>query len=244
MNYIDLNCDMGEGVSTDALLMPYLSSCSIACGGHYGNVTSINEAILLAQQHNVNVGAHPSYPDPKNFGRKSIEISSATLKLSIESQLELFIRSCKTLQVEMHHIKPHGALYNDMFHNASVVSVFLDVIKRLSPHTYIYCSPNSVLEKEANRIGIKTKREGFMDRAYTTKGKLVSREIEGAVLTDKHKIGEQVLSIVKNKEVRSASGQVVPLSVETLCLHGDNTNALAIIQYVNGLLKSNSIHVY
>lgn len=243
MNFIDLNCDMGEGASIDALLMPYLSSCSIACGGHYGDIDSIKKTITLAQLNNIKIGAHPSYPDPKNFGRKCIKLSPKALKSSLESQLSLFIDCCKNLQVEIHHIKPHGALYNDMFDNISVVSVFLDVIKNLTPNVYIYCLPNSLLEKEANRIGIKVKREGFMDRAYTFEGKLLSRNIEKAVLTEKEQIGRQVLSIIQNREVTSADGHTVPLSIETLCLHGDNENALLIIKHINKLLTLNSIHV-
>jgi len=244
MHTIDLNCDMGEGAGNDALLMPYISSCSIACGGHVGDEDSIKATLLLAKQFGVKVGAHPAYPDSENFGRKSMQLSDKELEESIIKQLILFLRCCEQTNSPVNHIKPHGALYNDLFHDATKVEVFVAVVKTLIPKAKLYCSPGSLIEKKAIQSGIQVKREGFMDRAYNEDGTLRSRTLEGAVLTDLKQVGSQVLSIVKKQSVPVFGGEFIPLSVQTLCLHGDHPQAVELIQSVDRLLKLNGIDVH
>jgi UPF0271 protein len=244
MHTIDLNCDMGEGVGNDASLMPYISSCSIACGGHVGDENSIKETLRLAKQFGVKVGAHPAYPDPEYFGRKSMQLSNKELEESIIKQLTLFLRCCEQTNSPVNHIKPHGALYNDLFHDAAKVEVFVAVVKTLIPEAKLYCSPGSLIEKEAIRSGIHVKREGFVDRTYNEDGTLRSRLLKGAVLTDLKQVGLQVLSIVKEQVVPVFGGEFIPLSVQTLCLHGDHLQAVELIQSVDRLLKLNEIDVH
>ncbi|MBT4905085.1 MAG: 5-oxoprolinase subunit PxpA [Flavobacteriaceae bacterium] len=244
MHTVDLNCDMGEGAGNDALLMPFISSCSIACGGHVGDEESIKATLLLAKQQGVQAGAHPAYPDPEHFGRKTMQLSNEELKESLLQQLRLFLKCCELTKSPVHHIKPHGALYNDLFHDAAKVEVFVAVIKTLLPQTKLYCSPGSLLEKEALRSGIQVKREGFMDRTYNEDRTLRSRLLAGAVLTDLDEVGSQVLSIVKDQAVPVFGGGYIPLSVQTLCLHGDHPQAVELIQTVNRLLKLNGIDVH
>ena len=235
---------MGEGVGNDASLMPYISSCSIACGGHVGDENSIKETLRLAKQFGVKVGAHPAYPDPEYFGRKSMQLSNKELEESIIKQLTLFLRCCEQTNSPVNHIKPHGALYNDLFHDAAKVEVFVAVVKALIPEAKLYCSPGSLIEKEAIRSGIHVKREGFVDRTYNEDGTLRSRLLKGAVLTDLKQVGLQVLSIVKEQVVPVFGGEFIPLSVQTLCLHGDHLQAVELIQSVDRLLKLNEIDVH
>ncbi|MDB9779061.1 5-oxoprolinase subunit PxpA [Flavobacteriaceae bacterium] len=244
MHTIDLNCDMGEGVGNDASLMPYISSCSIACGGHVGDENSIKETLRLAKQFGVKVGAHPAYPDPEHFGRKSMQLSNKELEKSLVKQLTLFLKCCEQTNSPVNHIKPHGALYNDLFHDPSKVEVFVAVMKTLFPQATLYCSPGSLIEKEAIRSGIHIKREGFMDRTYNQDGTLRSRLLKGAVLTDLKQVGSQVLSIVKEQVVPVFGVEFIPLSVQTLCLHGDHPQAVELIQSVDRLLKLNGIDVH
>jgi len=244
MLHIDINCDMGEGIGNDHLLMPYISSCSIACGGHTGTEKSILETISLADQYKVKIGAHPSYPDPENFGRKSIEISNSDFTNSIKKQISLFVLCCKKNNSKIHHVKPHGALYNDLYFNHVLVLLFLDVIKELIPKVIIYCAPGSVLEKEAKRIGFATIREGFMDRAYNSDGTLRDRKLMDSVLIDKNQVKNQVVRFVKESRVLSYEENLISMPIDTLCLHGDHPNALQLIQFVNQSLKSEGIDVY
>ena len=235
---------MGEGVGNDASLMPYISSCSIACGGHVGDENSIKETLRLAKQFGVKVGAHPAYPDPEHFGRKSMQLSNEELENSLVEQLTLFLKCCEQTNSPVNHIKPHGALYNDLFHDPSKAEVFVAVMKTLFPQATLYCSPGSLIEKEAIRSRIHTKREGFMDRTYNEDGTLRSRLLKDAVLTDLKQVGSQVLSIVKEQVVPVFGGEFIPLSVQTLCLHGDHPQAVELIQSVDRLLKLNGIDVH
>ena len=235
---------MGEGVGNDASLMPYISSCSIACGGHVGDENSIKETLRLAKQFGVKVGAHPAYPDSEHFGRKSMQLSNEELEKSLVEQLTLFLKCCEQTNSPVNHIKPHGALYNDLFHDPSKAEVFVAVMKTLFPQATLYCSPRGLIGKEAIRSGIHVKREGFMDRTYNEDGTLRSRLLKGAVLTDLKQVGSQVLSIVKEQVVPVFGGEFIPLSVQTLCLHGDHPQAVELIQSVDRLLKLNGIDVH
>lgn len=243
MQSIDINCDMGEGVGNDSLLMPYISSCSIACGGHIGDEKSISETLLLAKKHGVKVGAHPAYPDPDNFGRKTMSIANEQLKESLEKQLFLFKKCCEQTNSNIHHIKPHGALYNDLYHDKPKVQLFLEVIKNIFPKAQLYCAPGSLLEKEAANMGVRVMPEAFMDRAYEIDGTLRSRALEGAVLKDLTQIETQVLNLVKHQTLSTFGRGLISLEPHTLCLHGDHPEALIIIQHVNLVLKSNKIDV-
>ena len=240
---IDINCDMGEGMGNEELLMPFISSCSIACGGHVGSEETILRTLQLAKAYDVKVGPHPSYPDPDNFGRTSMNLSKKDLKDSLERQISLFKLCCKKTETNINHIKPHGALYNDLFVNAERVNIFLEVVKKQLPQVQIYCAPGSLLEKEALIVGIKTKREGFMDRAYNGDGTLRSRLLHGAILTDFEQVGFQVLGLIKKGSVSIANDESLTLSVQTLCLHGDHPQASKLIKHIDLLLKKEDIDV-
>ena len=173
-----------------------------------------------------------------------MQLSNKELEESIIKQLTLFLRCCEQTNSPVNHIKPHGALYNDLFHDAAKVEVFVAVVKALIPEAKLYCSPGSLIEKEAIRSGIHVKREGFVDRTYNEDGTLRSRLLKGAVLTDLKQVGLQVLSIVKEQVVPVFGGEFIPLSVQTLCLHGDHLQAVELIQSVDRLLKLNEIDVH
>jgi UPF0271 protein len=244
MSTIDLNCDMGEGVGNDSLIMPYISSCNIACGGHSGDENSVRETLVLAKKCAVKVGAHPAYPDPQNFGRKSMSLPKQELKHHLKKQLLLFMECCSQTKSSIHHIKPHGALYNDMFQDKSPTDVFVDLIKELLPNAFVYCSPDSLLEKECQKVGLKVMREGFMDRAYNPDATLLSRSVEGAVLKNLDQIEQQLLLMVTKKQVPIVANKTIDLNVQTVCLHGDNPKAVEIIKHVHQLLKTKGIYVH
>lgn len=239
MKSIDINCDMGEGTGNDAALMPYISSCSIACGGHFGNAQTIAVTLEDAQSAGVKVGAHPSYPDQLNFGRKSLPISLPHLQDALRQQLDLFFSLCSY----PNHIKPHGALYNDLFHDLEKARAVVAVFNEYAKGIKLFCSPGSQLAIAAAAEGFQVVYEGFGDRSYTGQGNLVARSQAGAVLTHKEAIAHQVLRIVTKKQVNTIDHQTIPLEVQTICLHGDGKNVLENLPYLKNHLINNGISV-
>lgn len=233
-NNLKLNADIGEGMPNDAALMPYLSYVNIACGGHFGSAATINETIKLAEKFAVKVGAHPSYPDLENFGRKSVIISKKALYLSLKKQIELFKECCALHQLKMHHIKLHGALYNDIFSSEIDTRYFINWVIEQYPNVKIFVpliAVSFVLEHQKKHIII----EAFADRNYNDDLSLVSRYKPKAILGSVKKI-EQQLSSILNGRITTIMGTDIKISAQTLCIHGDHPLAVEIAQSLNSLL--------
>lgn len=228
--HIDLNCDVGEGVGNEAQLLPMISSCNIACGGHAGDETSMRRILRLAKTHGVKAGAHPSYPDHENFGRISMKITEAALKLSIQEQLEGFYRIADEEGVTVHHIKPHGALYNDIARDESLADLFLDAAKEFLPGRILYVPFGSIIAHKAIEAGITIWHEAFADRNYNKDLSLVSRKKVNAMITDPERMKEHVLRIVKEGMVETREGDRLPLKAQTFCVHGDTPNATSLLE--------------
>ena len=240
---IDINCDVGEGLNNEHLLMPYITSCNIACGGHFGDKNTIDEIIELAIQNNVLIGAHPSFPDTENFGRKLINISDDAFKESIQNQLNLFMNRLSFFHVKLHHIKPHGALYNAIAVDENLAILFIDTIKNYAIDAYLYVPYNSVIERVAKENNIKIKYEAFADRNYNDDLSLVSRAYENALILDKEQVFQHVHRIIKEGKVKTISGKEVKIKADTFCVHGDTKNAIEIVEYVSKKLKNQKIIV-
>lgn len=163
---IDLNADLGEHPNTDLdeRIMPYISSCNIACGGHIGDEASVRRTIINAKKHIIEVGAHPSYPDKENFGRKIISISKGDLRRSLEAQIGLVKQICEEENVHLHHVKPHGALYNHAASDESVSELILQVLQNIVPGVFWMGLAGSVTESVARANDYPFIREGFADR--------------------------------------------------------------------------------
>lgn len=228
---LDINCDLGEGLSNDAALMPYLGSCNIACGGHAGDRESILQTLAIAKKHKVMAGAHPSYPDILNFGRKVVPMAKDKLYQSILKQIQLFSDCCKEASYPMHHVKAHGALYNQAAKDTDTAEVLTAVMTNHFPNTPLYCPPGSVLLERAKTVGLTVVQEAFADRAYREDLSLVSRDLPGAVLHDPRSALEQVLNISAGF-VKTDTGKRVPIEAQTICIHGDNPNALDILKVI------------
>jgi UPF0271 protein len=237
---ININCDLGEGGKFDSQIMPLVSSCNIACGGHFGNAETIRQAIQLAKQNSVFIGAHPSYPDPTNFGRKSMQMSNKDLAESLRTQLMTFFEIAKDLQATIHHIKPHGAFYHDVATNPKIAQLFLDVVQQFSDDVKLYSAPNSVLStlNSSRKLIFK---EVFADRAYHDNGSLLSRAEKNAVLTEAEQVKE--LNFVLRQQVRSNAGNWIPLNFNTICFHSDSPNALKNLKLVKRTLFENHIKI-
>lgn len=241
--YIDINCDMGEGIANESQLFPYISSCSIACGGHTGNKETIRRTVLLAKKHNVRVGAHPSYPDPKNFGRRVMDIPIEDLKTSITAQIELFRNVVSSEDLRMHHIKPHGALYNTVATNRNLAETFLELTEKYRAEAILYAPPNSQIADEADKRGFRIKHEAFGDRNYNNDLTLVSREKPKAVIENPKDVLEHMVNMIKRGQVLTISGSRSPIMAKTFCIHGDNPRALQILMYLSEELPKLGIHL-
>lgn len=239
---IDLNADLGEhpGTSLDEQIMPYISSCNIACGGHIGDEVSVRNTIRLAKQYGVAVGAHPSYPDPENFGRKVMNMQPGDLATSISEQVNLVKRICAEEDVSLHHVKPHGALYNQAAKDKFISELIMKVLEDLTPETYWMGLANSISEKEAEAQDFPFIAEGFADRKYEQDGTLRSRTLEGAVLRPVE-VMTQVGELAINHRVKAESW--ISLNVQSICLHSDTEGAVTLAKKINEHLVSKGIQI-
>lgn len=235
---IDINADVGEGLGNELELMPYLSSCNIACGGHAGNPETMHAVVGLAKQHGVKIGAHPSYPDVDGFGRQKMDISCAALFLSLEAQIDA-LREILHDDATLHHVKPHGALYNVAAVDEKVAQVVIEVMKRFILPVKLYVPYKSVIARLAIQNNIPIMYETFADRNYNGDLTLVSRDHDEALIEDADVMFEHVFRMISEQKVKTISGAEMPIIVQTVCIHGDHPNAvnLAMKLYENLTIK-------
>ena len=240
---IDLNADLGEGCAFDAELMRIVTSCNIACGGHAGDEKSMETALLLAKQNNVNAGAHPSFPDRENFGRSDHPLRGDALADALAEQVADLAAIAAKHDIQLSHLKPHGALYNSAAQDKNLASTVAALTAQCLPRAALVGPPQSQLAKAAANHGLSFVAEGFADRAYENDGQLRSRTLEGAMLTNPHEQTGQVLSMVLNGKVTTYSGHQINLAANTICVHGDTPSALQTAQALVTSLKANGIQI-
>ena len=244
MNYcVDINCDVGEGIGNEAELMPYLSSCSVACGAHAGDINTICETIKLALQHSVKIGAHPSFPDRENFGRKIILMTPTELQSSIEDQIIQVRDVLEKLGGKLHHVKPHGALYNSAAIDPGIAQTLVNAIKNTTNDVVLYVPYGSIIEKLALKNNLKIKIEAFADRNYNSNLTLVSRKNENALIIDEDLMLTHLLKMIKEQKVISVDGVEVEIKADTFCVHGDNPNAKKILKIITKKLSENGVKI-
>tara|TARA_R110000850_G_scaffold150497_1_gene273175 strand:- start:67435 stop:68169 length:735 start_codon:yes stop_codon:yes gene_type:complete len=239
---IDINADLGEGYCHDDSIMPLISSCNIACGGHYGDENSIIKALHLAKKYKVKVGAHPSYPDREGFGRKTLNISGQELIDSLLSQLRLMDSLCEKNDVVLNHVKLHGALYNVATIDEEVSRAVLEALLIFDKKIEIYVPYHSVLHHLVKGT-FPVKFEAFIDRRYNDDGNLVHRSHQNALIRDPKTAWKQLFQIYKNSSVTSVQGKEIVVHAGTFCIHGDQENAVEILEYIHTELKRNKIRL-
>ena len=243
MATIDLNADLGEheDSSLDAAIMPFISSCNIACGGHAGDEISVRETVRLAKEHNVAIGAHPGYPDRPNFGRVVMQIDKNPLRDSIREQVLLVKTVCEEEEVPLHHVKPHGALYNAAAASEELSDLICEVVSEVHDGVKLYGLAHSKSEQAAMKYGLPFIPEGFADRQYEADRTLRSRALTGAVLTDIDQVLSQVYELANNH--RAKAEDWVSITAQTICLHGDTEGAITLSQKINMHLVDQGIHI-
>ncbi len=243
MRYIDINCDMGEGMDNDAALMPYISSANIACGYHAGNEETMQQTVALASRYGVAIGAHVSFPDKENFGRKEMELSPDVVYELVLQQLIILQKIVKTQAVSIKHVKPHGALYNMSARDKQLADIIARVVHDFDPSLMLVGLSDSHSINEAKTLGLQTASEAFADRRYEENGSLRLRSLPGALLEDADEVAEQVLKMVSNKTVIAITGKEIPVTAETICIHGDGKHAVEFAQTIYQNLKNHSIEI-
>ena len=231
-----LNADLGERVNgklmgMDADLMPMLDQANIACGMHAGDPKTMRETILLAKATGVEIGAHPSYPDPVNFGRSSMSITPEALSETLLDQILILLRISIEEVYPVSYVKPHGALYNDMMADLSLFETVVKVVAQIPLPLKLMILANRDHDRYreiADRHKVSLIYEAFADRAYTDDGKLVARSQANAVLNESAAL-EQVKHLVSQGQIISESGKALTFPVDSLCVHGDNPEALNMV---------------
>ena len=239
---MDINCDMGEiprllkdNVYSD--LMDHVTSINLACGGHAGDISMMRELVRIAKRKNVRIGAHPSYPDRENFGRLVLEMDSEELLRSICDQVRSLISVAEEESVSISHIKPHGALYDQAAKDAHLARVIGSAVDRVEPGLDIICLSGSSMVRILEDMGLKVVQEAFADRTYEWDGGLRDRRSDRALITDPQKAADQARSIIEDKKVITFDGSEISVQAQTLCIHSDTPNAIAIAQEVRLVLQ-------
>jgi UPF0271 protein len=242
---VDLNCDMGEGMDTDAAIFPFISSANIACGAHAGDADIMRRTVELALRHGVSIGAHPSYPDKANFGRIDIlgkPLRPEDLPVLLYEQLHRLQSICREFGVRLRHVKPHGALYNRAAADRAVAALVTRAILDFDPSLLLYGLSGSELRKQAMHDGLGFVSEVFADRGYRADGSLVPRSEPGALIGSPDVAEAQVLTMVRGGLVETAAGNVGILA-ETVCLHGDGAHAVEFAELIHGALTRVGVRV-
>lgn len=230
-----INCDLGEGLNNESDLMPLIQACNIACGGHAGDVETMKNVVGLAIRYGVKIGAHPSYPDKENFGRKSLDMADDELISSIQEQVHLLHQIVLDQKSELYHIKPHGALYNDVACNEKIANVLLKALLPYKKEVKLFVPFASVIEKLALAQGFSILYEAFADRNYTDELRLVSRQNPHAVLTNVKAVKYHVNCILETGMVMTLTGKWIPIKVDTFCVHSDTENVVEILKGLHNL---------
>lgn len=242
---VDLNCDMGEGMDSDAAIFPFISSANIACGGHAGDDDTMRRTVELALQHGVAIGGHPSYPDKAGFGRVDLlgtAVSLAVLPDIISGQLFRLQTISREFGVSLRHVKPHGALYNRAAKDEAVSRAICRAMVDIDPSLLLYGLSGSEMKRQAETAGLVFVSEVFADRTYRPDGSLTPRTEPHALIADPQRVVQQVLKMVKEGRVEVyakdgvAMGEVA-LASETICLHGDGEHAVEFAETLHRVLS-------
>ncbi|OYX28568.1 MAG: lactam utilization protein LamB [Flavobacteriales bacterium 32-35-8] len=240
---IDINADVGEGMGNESQLLPYLSSCNIACGGHAGTPETMSAVVKLAKRYGVKIGAHPSFPDINNFGREPMDMPCAALFLAVKNQIEGLQDILYDEQASLNHVKPHGALYNMAAVNEKTAMVIIEVMKSFMLPVKLYVPYKSVIADLAIQNSIPIVYEVFADRQYNDDLTLVSRKEKNALITDSRMAAEHVFNMVTNQKVKTISGEEVAIKAETCCVHGDHPDAIDLLKNLRQYLMRKGIDI-
>lgn len=251
MDHIDLNCDLGESfgayaIGLDDEVMPLITSANIACGWHAGDPLIMEKTVKTAIQHGVSLGAHPGFPDLMGFGRRPMHCDTKEIRAYVIYQVAALMGFCRVNNAELRHVKPHGALYNMAVADERIFTAIAQAVAAVNPNLLLVTLAGKDAEKRCRigrKVGINVVLEAFADRAYTHEGVLVPRSRPEAVITDPAIAAKRVVEIIKKGRVKAVDGSFVPLTAQTICVHGDSPDALKMIQQIRRVLPTEKIQL-
>jgi len=240
---VDLNADLGEGSGHDAELFELISSANIATGFHAGDSDTMHAAVCAAKEHGVAVGAHPSFFDRENFGRKELKVSNEEVFDAVAYQLGIFQAIAFAVGMRPNHVKPHGALYNMAVRDKKLADAIGRAIESVDPKLILFAPDNTELARAGEAHGLQISREVFADRNYLNDGWLVPRTRSDALLHDPKEAGERVLRMLREGKVRSVEGRDVDVRGETICVHGDTPGAVEFARELRTQLERDGVRI-
>lgn len=248
MARVDLNCDIGESfgnfiIGNDEVLLQYVTSVNIACGFHAGDPLVMENTVKMALENNVAVGAHPGFPDLLGFGRRNMIISPSEAKAYVIYQVSALNGFVKAQGGKMQHVKPHGAFYNMAAKDYCLARAIAEGVHAVDNDLILMGLAGGELIRAGKEVGLRTASEVFGDRAYTADGKLAPRGTEGAVIHDKDVAAAQILNMVLNEKVVTIDGNEIALQPDSICVHGDNHEAVSLVKQIRKSLKEANVEV-
>ena len=243
---ININCDLGEkskfhSIKNDPKLLNIVNSANIACGYHAGDEQTMEMVIQISKRNGVSMGAHPSFNDPENFGRKRMNLNSLEIKKLIFEQYEILQKIAQRYNENVTHIKPHGALNNMACEDLELATTLAVAIKEINKDIIYLVPTGSKMEVAAKKNSLRIACEIFADRNYEDNGNLISRKNPNALITDPDLAKKHVLSMVKNQAINCLSGKQIPCEIDSVCIHGDNESSLATAKSIKDNLVNNGL---
>jgi len=245
---ININCDLGEkskfhSIENDPALLNIVNSANVACGFHAGDDETMKMVIRISKKNGVSIGAHPSFNDPENFGRKRMNLNFLDIKKLIIDQYEILQNFAQDQNEKVTHIKPHGALNNMACENLELATTLANTIYSIDKDIIYLVPSGSKMEIAAKKLNMRIACEIFADRNYEDNGNLVSRSKANALITDPNIAKEHVLSMVKNQSLNCLSGKKIPCEIDSICIHGDNMNSLNTAKIIKQNLTNNGLEL-
>ena len=241
---ININCDLGESsklhsTENDPLLLKIVNSANIACGYHAGDKPTMEKTIEISKKNNVSIGAHPSFKDPENFGRKRLNLPPSEITKLVINQIKILSDVANKTGMKVTHVKPHGALNNMACENYDLAKVISESIIQVNKELIFLVPTGSQMEKAGKKLGMKVAVEIFADRNYEDDGNLVSRSKDNALIVDPEIAKKHVIKMVQNQAINCYSGKQVPCEIDAICVHGDGSSAVNTAKQIKeGLIKS------
>ena len=245
---VDLNCDLGESfgpyrIGMDEKIIPLITSANVACGFHGGDPNVMEKTVALCRKSGVSVGAHPGFHDLEGFGRRNLAASPAEVKNDVIYQIGALSAFCRAQGVKLHHVKPHGALYNMAVKDEGLATAICEGIRAVDENLPILAPGSSAMVRAAKKLGIPVICEVFADRAYMPDGTLVPRKQPGAMIEEENLAVERVLRMVKEGKVQAIDGTDIDVQADSVCVHGDNEKALCFVERIRAALEGAGVEV-
>ena len=245
---VDLNADLGESfgaytIGMDREVLKYITSANVACGFHAGDPLVMQKTVSMAKENQTRVGAHPGYPDLLGFGRRNMNISPEEAKAYIKYQLGALLAFTHSEGIKLQHVKPHGAFYNMAAVDEKLALAICQGIYEVDPDLIMLGLAGSQHIKAAQKVGLRVASEVFADRGYMNDGTLVPRKLAGAMIHDRNEAIERTIRMVKEGCVETIQGEIIPIQADSICVHGDNPDAIGFVSEIRSRLEAEGILV-